>query len=61
MGGRENPRSDDGFRRRSVFGNREKAEKKANDRLSMGKPQIQQLVRLQVLLLRGLGLIQCYR
>lgn len=59
VGGRENPRVDDGLGHRHLLGHREEAEEEADDRLPVGESQIPQLVGVQILYLRSLGLNQC--
>lgn len=58
MGGREDPRPDDGPGHRDLFRHREEAKEEADAGLPLGEPEVPQLVGLQVLPLRGFGLSQ---
>ena len=61
LGRRQNPRFDDGPGRGHLFRNRKETEEEAHDRLLVGKPQVPQLVGLQVLFLRTLVPNKRYR
>lgn len=58
LGGRENPGSHDGSGRGYLHGRGEEAEEKDSARLSVGEPEVPQLVDLQILPVRGDGVVE---
>lgn len=61
LGGWKDPRAHDGSRYWHLLRNRETNQEETDDRLSLGELPLSQLVGVQVLLLRGVGLHQCHR
>ncbi|KAL4721158.1 hypothetical protein ACJJTC_017313 [Scirpophaga incertulas] len=61
VGGRQDPRSDDGPRRGRLHGDREKDQEETYPGLSVGEPALPQLVGVPVLPLRGACLCQRHR
>lgn len=58
LGRRENPGAHDGSGRGHLHGRGEKTEKKNPARLSVGEPEVPQLVDLQVLPVRNVGVVE---
>lgn len=58
LGGRQDPRSDDGPRHRHLLRGGEEAEEEASAGLPVGEPEVSQLVVLQVLPVRAAQLRQ---
>lgn len=59
LGGRQDPGSDDGLGRGHLHGRGEEAEEKNSARLPVGEPAVPQLVDVQVLPVRNVGVAEC--